>query len=445
MNYIQIKTPIPGPKSQEVLRRRSAATPSGLGKATEVVSAKAKGSLVEDIDGNTFIDFTAGIGMLNAGHCPQPVIEAVKEQLDKMIHNCFLVSTTEPYVELAEILNQITPGLFAKKTIFMNSGSEAVETAVGIAKYATKRNAIICFEAGYHGRTMMALSLTSKYSLFKKGFGTFASDVIRLPAPHPYRVPDGMTPEQYLQHCIAQFENAFITQIDGEAVAAIIIEPVQGEGGFIQIPEAFLMKIREICDKHKIVMIADEIQSGFGRTGKLFAIQHTKVVPDMITMAKSLGAGFPIAAVTGKVELMDAPHLGGLGGTYGGSPIAVRAAIESVKIINDAKFLSQANVIGNIIEKRLTEWYAKYEPIGDVRGIGAMRIIEFVKDRKTKTPDTDINLAVVKEAYQNGLLTMRAGIYSNCVRLLPALNIPEDILNEGLDVLGKAIAKCSKK
>lgn len=442
MKHIQLKTNIPGPKGEAILTRRANAFPNGLGKATEVVSMNAKGSLVEDVDGNILIDFAAGIGMLNAGHCPQSVVDSVKNQIDKLIHSCFLVSTTEPPVALAEILNKITPGTFAKKTMLMNSGSEAVETAIAIAKYATKRNAIICFEGGYHGRTMMAISLTSKYSLFKKGFGTFATDIVRLPAPYPYRKPENLTTEEYIQLCIQQFENAFVTQIDADAVAAIIIEPVQGEGGFIQMPEAFLSKIRQVCDKHNIVMIADEIQSGFGRTGKLFAIQHTNIIPDIITMAKSLGSGFPIAAVTGKAELMDAPHPGGLGGTYGGSPVSASAALASIQIINDEKFLSRTNETGLLIEKRLQKWMKQYDIIGDVRGVGMMRIIEFVKDRKTKTPDTSINLNIVKEAYKNGVICMRAGIYSNCIRLLPALNISHDILNEGLDVLEKAIETC---
>jgi len=295
MKNIILKTEIPGPKSQELLDRRNKSMPNGFAKATQVVVERSEGAMVWDVDGNQLLDFAGGIGMLNAGHRPPQVVKAIKDQLDKSIHSCMIVATNEPAVELCEILNENTPGDFPKKTLLANSGAEAVENAVNIAKYYTKRPAIIVFEGGYHGRTLLTMSMTSKYGLFKKGYGSFVSDIYRLPAPNMYRPFDGMTEEQYLEHCVKQLDHALIAQVDPGAVAAIIIEPVQGEAGFIPMPKAFMEKIRSICDEHGIVMIADEVQSGFGRTGKLFAIEHVGVIPDMVTTAKSMGE--PIVVV----------------------------------------------------------------------------------------------------------------------------------------------------
>ncbi|MFM8488136.1 MAG: aspartate aminotransferase family protein, partial [Bacteroidota bacterium] len=296
-----------------------------------------------------------------------------------------------------------------------------------------------------HGRTHLTLSLTSKYNLFKKGFGSMASDIYRLPTPNMYRVPEGMTATQYLNYSIAQLDHALIAQVDPSAVAAILIEPVQGEAGFVPIPPEFLKKLREICDKHNIVLIFDEIQSGMGRTGKIFACEHAGVVPDMITTAKSLGAGFPIAAVVGKAEIMDAPHLGGVGGTYSGSPVACAAAIEAVKIISSPEFLAKAESVGNQIRRTLADWKKKYPLVGDVRGLGAMRLVEFVKDRKSREPDPDLTLEIIRDAVSNGILLIRAGLYSNCIRLLPPLVITRNQLTEGLSVLEAAIRRAHEK
>lgn len=430
---------IPGPKSKELLARRAAALPAGLGKSTEVVVEKAEGALVWDVDGNQLIDFAGGIGMVNLGHRPKPVVDAIKAQLDKYIHTGALVTTFEPYLDFAEMLNKITPGDFAKKTLLSCSGSEAVENAVSVAKYYTKRPAVICFEGAYHGRTMLTLSLTSKYGLFKKGFGTFAPDIYRFLSPNLYRKPESMTDDEYIDYCIERFDQNLISHVDPSAVAAIIIEPVQGEGGFIPVPKRFLEKIRKVCDEHGIVFIADEVQSGAGRTGKFLAIEHSGVIPDIVTMAKSIGSGMPISATTGKAEIMDAPHLGGVGGTYSGSPLAVVAAHETVKQINTPEFLDKATHVGNIIVSRLTAMSEKFPVIGDIRGLGAMLVVEFVKDRKTKEPDMDFAMAVIKKSVANGVILIRAGLYTNCIRFLPPIVITDEQLNEGLDVIENAI------
>jgi len=441
MSHIQLKTSLPGPKSLAALERRKNALPAGLAKSTDVVVEKAKGALVWDVDGNQLIDFAGGIGMINVGHCEDHVVNAIKAQADKYIHTCSLVTTMEPYLDLAELLNSLTPGDFPKKTLLANSGSEAVENAVNIAKYYTKRNAVLCFEGAYHGRTLLTLSLTSKYSLFKKGFGSYVSDIYRIPAPTLYRKPQGLTEEEYIETCIRQLENAFIAQVDPESLAAIIIEPVQGEGGFLTMPAAYLHKLREVCDKYGIVFIADEIQCGAGRTGKLFAVEHSGVIPDIIVSAKSIGAGMPISAVTGRAAIMDAPHPGGIGGTYGGSPVACVAAIEALKILSSPAFLRRVNEVGDLMLSAMDRWKQRYSLVGDVRGLGAMRLVEFVKDRDSREPDPDSTLKIIKDAVAHGLIMIRAGLYSNCIRLLPPIAITNEQLTEGLQVLEDAIAR----
>lgn len=445
MSTINLVSAVPGPKSLAMLERRKNALPAGLAKSTEIVVVKAEGGVVWDADGNTLLDFAGGIGMINVGHRPEQVVNAIKMQLDKYIHTCSLVTTFEPYIELAEMLNRLTPGDFTKKTLLCNTGTEAVENAVMLAKYYTKRPAVICFEGAYHGRSLLTLSLTSKYSLFKKGYGSFASDIYRLPAPNMYRTPTGMNEEEYLDWCIKNLEHAFIAQVDPESVAAIIIEPVLGEGGFIEIPAAFMQKIRELCDKHGIVMIADEIQSGSARTGKLFAIEHTGVVPDVMTIAKSLGAGMPISAVVGKSGIMDCTHLGGVGGTYGGSPVAAVAAIEALKILSSKEFLDRATHIGKLIKTTLDAWKERFALVGDVRATGAMCIVEFVKDKITKEPDMELPLEVLKDAVAHGIILIRAGLYSNCIRLLPPIVMTDEQLKEGLQVLEDAIKRAHEK
>lgn len=445
MNEIKLITEIPGPRSQAILERRKNSMPAGLAKSTEVVIDRAEGGVVYDADGNRLLDFAGGIGMMNAGHRPEQVVNAIRSQVEKYLHICALVATPEPYVELAELLNSLTPGNFPKKTMLANSGSEAVENAVNVSRYFTGRSAVICFESGYHGRTLLTLSLTSKYALFKKGFGPFVSDVYRLPAPNVYRCPEKMSEKEYIDYCCSQFDQQMVSQVDPSAVAAIIIEPVQGEGGFIPIPKKFLEKLRSICDANGIVLIFDEIQCGASRTGKFFACEHSGVIPDLICMAKSIGAGMPISAVTGKAEIIDAPHLGGVGGTYGGNPLACVAAIEAVKILSSPGFLKRVNEVGELIRTTLEDWKSKYKFIGDVRGVGAMRLVEFVKDRETKEPDADLTLEIIRDAIAHGIILIRAGLFSNCIRLLPPIVMTDEQLREGLGVLEDAIAQAHEK
>jgi 4-aminobutyrate aminotransferase/(S)-3-amino-2-methylpropionate transaminase len=439
MTAIRRLTDIPGPKSRAILERRANAVTRGLGRSTDVVVDRAEGALVHDVDGNTLVDLAGGIGMLAVGHCPPAVVAAIEAQAKKLLHSCALVATYEPYVTLCELLNEVTPGEFPKKTLLANSGAEAVENAVKLARAYTKRSGVLCFEGGYHGRTLLALSLTSKYGLFKQGFGPFAPEIYRIPAPDVYRRPEGLNEHDYVEACVAVLERALVAQIDPAALAAIIIEPVQGEAGFIPVPDRFLRRIRELCTQHGIVMIADEVQTGFGRTGKLFAIEHTGVVPDLITMAKALGAGMPISATTGRADIMDAAHVGGVGGTYGGSPVACVAAIEAVNMIRQPAFLEQARRLGDLMRRELDKMQAASSLIGDVRGKGPMLLIELVTDRKTKAPAASHALAVIKRSVANGVVLIRAGLYSNCVRFMPPLTITDDQVLEGLAVVGEAI------
>ena len=432
-------TEIPGPKSRAILERRANAISKGLGKSTDVVIERAEGALVYDADGNTLIDLAGGIGMTAAGHCPPPVVAAIEAQAHKLLHPCMLVATYEPYVALCELLNEVTPGEFPKKTLLANSGAEAVENAIKIARAHTKRAGVLCFEGGYHGRTLLTLSLTSKYGLFKQGFGPFAPEIYRIPAPELFRRPAGMSEDAYVDGCIRALERALIAQIDPAALAAIIIEPVQGEAGFIPMPVRFLRRIRELCTQHGIVMIADEVQTGFGRTGTLFACEQLGVVPDLITTAKALGAGMPISATTGRAEIMDAPHLGGVGGTYGGSPVACAAAIAAIEMIRQPAFLAHARRLGDIMREELGRMQARGKLVGDVRGLGPMMLIELVTDAQ-QTPAAAHALAVIKRSVTNGVLLIRAGLYSNCVRFMPPLTITEDQLRAGLAVVGEALA-----
>ena len=431
-------TEIPGPKSRAILERRANAISKGLGKSTDVVIERAEGALVYDADGNTLIDLAGGIGMTAVGHCPPPVVAAIEAQAHKLLHPCMLVATYEPYVALCELLNEVTPGEFPKKTLLANSGAEAVENAIKIARAHTKRAGVLCFEGGYHGRTLLTLSLTSKYGLFKQGFGPFAPEIYRIPAPELFRRPAGMSEDAYVDGCIRALERALIAQIDPAALAAIIIEPVQGEAGFIPMPVRFLRRIRELCTQHGIVMIADEVQTGFGRTGTLFACEQLGVVPDLITTAKALGAGMPISATTGRAEIMDAPHLGGVGGTYGGSPVACAAAIAAIEMIRQPAFLAHARRLGDIMREELGRMQARGKLVGDVRGLGPMMLIELVTDAQ-QTPAAAHALAVIKRSVTNGVLLIRAGLYSNCVRFMPPLTITEDQLRAGLAVVDEAI------
>ncbi|MEE9417738.1 MAG: 4-aminobutyrate--2-oxoglutarate transaminase [Acidimicrobiales bacterium] len=437
---ISLVTEVPGPKSQAIVERRVAATSKGAAYLTELSVASAQGAIVTDVDGNQLLDFAGGIGVLAAGHCPPTVVEAIKAQADKLIHMCAIVGSYEPFVELAETLNAITPGDFEKKSLLLSTGAEAVEAAVKIARAATGRQAVLVFEGAYHGRSNLTMGMTSKYALFKKGFGPFAPEIYRVPFPNVYRRPPGMEPEAFVGWSIDKLHESLVSQIDADSLAAIVIEPVQGEGGFVPAPAPFLQAIRSICDAHGVVMVADEIQSGFGRTGKLFAIEHSDVVPDLITMAKSLASGMPLAAVTGRAELVDAPHPGGMGGTYSGNPLACVAGLESIAIINTPQFLDRATAIGERMRSALLELQVRYpDRIGDVRGVGPMLAIELVADSTSATPDPDATLAITKAALQHGLIIIRAGLFSNCVRFLPPLTVSDAQVDEAMAVLSIAV------
>lgn len=439
MPTIRVRPPLPGPKSQAILARRDAAVSRASFRSTPVVAASAHGAAVTDVDGNTFLDFTAGIGTLNVGHTPAEVVEAIRSQAGNLIHLCAIVGSYEPYIALAEKLNGLVPISGPKKTFLSNSGAEAVETAIKMARAYTSRPAIITYEGAYHGRTLLTLSLTSKYALFKKSFGPFAPEIYRVPYPYSYRCPHCRNEGVCNLTCFEDLERALITQIDPSAVAALIIEPVQGEGGFIPASYEYLRKVRGLCDKHGIVLIVDEVQAGFCRTGRWFSFEHSGIEPDLVVMAKSLAAGMPLAAVTGRAEIVDAPHLGGLGSTFGGNPVACVAALKAIEIMERDNLNQRAEQIGEITMAHFRRWKEQYPIIGDVRGLGAMTAIEFVQGRHDRTPNTEAPLKVVAEAYQRGLLLIRAGLYSNAVRTLVPLVITDEQLEEGLGVLEEAI------
>ncbi len=440
MASIHLETTIPGPKSVEIVERRRAAMSSGAAFLTELGVASAEGAVVTDVDGNRLLDFAGGIGVLAAGHCPPTVVDAIQTQAADLLHICGIVATHDSMVQLSEALNDAAPGDFPKKTLLMNSGAEAVESAVKIARVATGRQGILVFEGGYHGRTNMTMSMTSKYGLFKKGFGPFASEIYRIPFPNVLRRPPGTDPEQFVGWSIERLHDALVSQVDPSALAAIVIEPVQGEGGFIPAPKPYLQAIRKICDEHGIIMVADEVQAGFGRTGKLFSIEHSGVVPDLITIAKSMGSGMPISGVVGRAELLDAPHPGGMGGTYSGNPVACVAALETIKLINTPEFLDRATAVGERLRAGLEALKAKHSEIADVRGLGPMLVMELVTDEHL-TPNPDLTLAITKSTLAKGLITIRAGLYSNCVRFLPPLTITDEQIDEALEVLGAAFAE----
>ncbi len=438
---IELRTEIPGPKSREIVARREAAIPSGAARLTQIAVDHARGALVTDVDGNRFIDLAGGIGVLAVGHTPTAVVDALTEQAAKLIHMCAIVSSYESYVALAERLNALTPGDHPKKTVLMNSGAEAVETAMNIARAHTGRQGIVVFDGAYHGRTNLTMSMTSKFNLFKKGFGPFAPEVYRFPFPNVYRRPESMTEDQYVAWHIENLAHCFTAIVDPSHVAALVVEPVQGEAGFVPAPHAWLRRLRELCDQHGILLVADEIQSGMGRTGRMWAIEHSGVVPDLMTIAKSVAGGMPLSAVTGRAEVMDAPHPGGLGGTYSGNPLACVAALASIGIVDDDSFLAHANDLGDLMRRRLEKMKASYpDLIGDVRGVGPMLVMEIVHDAASKRPWMEAASAITAETVQNGVITIRAGLYSNCVRFLPPLDMPLELADEAFDVVEKAVA-----
>ncbi len=436
----RIKTEIPGPKSQALMQRRRGAVSAGVGIATPIFAREARGALVTDVDGNTFIDFGGGIGVTNVGHADRRVVEAIKTQAERFIHTCFYVTEYEPYLELAERLNALVPGDFEKRSMFINSGAEAVENAVKIARYYTGRPAVMSFENAFHGRTLLAMTLTSKVNPYKKGFGPFAPEVYRVPAPYPYRCPSGKDCSGGCRgNCFEFVERALVGGVDPGSLAAIIVEPVSGEGGFMPFPDFYLRRLRELCDEHGMVLIVDEVQTGFGRTGKMFCIEHSGIEADLLITAKSLGGGMPIGGVTGKKEIMDAPHVGGLGTTFGGNPLACAAALAVLDSFAQDGILERANVVGERIMGAMHDIQAKHPDfVGDVRGRGPMAAMELVQDATSRTPDKKRTGAVVEAALQEGLLLLTAGQYGNVIRTLAPLSITDEELDEGLEILARS-------
>jgi len=423
-----------GQDAEELKALRERYVPRGLTTAHPLVADHAGGSEVWDTTGRRYIDFVGGIGVMNVGHNHPRVMAAVREQLERFTHTAFQVVMYESYLRLAERLCEMAPGGGPKKAIFLSTGAEAVENAVKIARAATGRPAVISFTAGFHGRTLLALSLTGTVDPYKQNFGPYAAEVYQSPYPYEYR---GWTSEAAL----AQLDELFASVVAPERVAAILIEPVLGEGGFVPAPLAFLRALRELTKRHGILLIADEIQTGFGRTGKFFAIEHSGVTPDLITVAKSLAAGFPLSAVVGKSEIMDAPAPGGLGGTYAGNPVACAAGLAVMDVMRDERLPERAARIGSVVEERMRSWADEHELVGDVRVVGAMAGMELVRDRKAKTPADTETAKILATAREHGLLLLRSGAHHNVIRTLMPLTIPDDQLLEGLDILGAALAE----
>ena len=418
--------------------------PPGHGSITSSYVASAKGAIIRDVEGREFIDFASGIGVMNVGHSHPRVVAAIKDQAEKFTHTCFMVMPYEPTVKLAEKLCAVTPGAFPKTALFITSGAEAVENAVKIARYYTKRPAIIAFENGYHGRTLLTMSLTSKVKPYKFGFGPFAPEVYRMPYAYCYRCSFGLKYPSCNVACADYLKQFFISHVAAEKTAAVIAEPITGEGGFITPPPEYFPKLIEICRDNEILFISDEIQTGIGRTGRMFAMEHWNVEPDLVTVAKSLAAGMPLSAVVGRKEVMEAVHPFGLGGTYGGNPVACRAGLAVMEIFEEENLLQAAEALGKKLRKRFDAFQKEYELIGEVRGIGPMLALELVKDRETKEPATDEAKALVKFCYDNGLIILSCGNYGNVIRTLMPLVITDDLLEKGLAILEEGLTSLSK-
>jgi 4-aminobutyrate aminotransferase/(S)-3-amino-2-methylpropionate transaminase len=430
---------------ESILELRNSVIPPGYRSGTTVYVESARGAMIRAIDGKEYIDFAGGIGVMTVGHSHPKVVAAIKDQAEKFTHTCFMVVPYESAVRLAEKLCQIAPGTAPKSTLFVNSGAEAVENAVKIARYFTKRQAIIALEHGYHGRTQLAMTLTSKVNPFKLGFGPFAPEVYHIPAPYCYRCSFGLRYPGCNVAC-ADYLNDFLkNQVGAECTAAVIAEPLLGEGGFITPPPEYFTKLTGICRANGIVFIADEIQAGTGRTGKMFAIEHFGVEPDIITLAKGFAAGMPLSAVIGKREMMNSVHPGGLGGTYGANPVACRAALAVMDIFGEENLLQKAQILGKKIRERLTAWQSRFKIIGDVRGLGPMLAIELVKDRETKKPAAEEASTLVKYCVDHGVLVLVCGTFNNVIRFLPPLVIADQELNKGLLVIEEGIASLQNK
>lgn len=442
--YANMKTGLPGPEARKLLERRYDSVPNGLSFGNPTFAHSAKGALVTDVDGNTFIDFAGAIGTINVGHTHPKVKAALKDQIDHFIHTGFNVMMYEPYVALAERLAQLAPGSHQKKVLLQNSGAEAVENAVKVARKHTKKQGVVTFTRGFHGRTLMAMSMTSKVKPYKYEFGPFAPEVYKAPYPYYYRKPDSLTKEEYDEFLLEEFKGFLINDVAPENIAAVVMEPVQGEGGFMVPSKRFVQGIHEICKEYGILFVSDEIQAGMARTGRYFAIEHFDVVPDIITVSKSLGAGVPISGVIGRTDIMDTAEPGELGGTYSGSPLGCRAALAVLDIIEEEKLNDRSVQIGETVMNKFNELASRFGCIGNVRGLGAMNAMEIVKDPESKEPDQPLTRKIIEEAGKRGLLLLSAGVHGNVIRMLMPIVITDEQLQEGLAILEEAVEVSAK-
>ena len=437
-----IVTPPPGPKSRAMMEKRNDLVPPGVYLVQPITIAESKGAVMRDVDGNTYIDFTSGIGVTSLGHCVDEIVQTISDQAAKLIHSCIHVVNYEPYLNLAKRLTEVTPGGFKKRAIMLNSGSEAVENAVKIVRQHTGRPGIISFENSFHGRTYMAMTLTGKWDPYKVGFGPFTPGVYHTPFAYCYRCPFHLEYPGCGLACVHHIEKSILkTQVPPGEVAAVISEPIQGEGGFIDPPPDFFRELKGICDEHGIQLIIDEIQTGFARTGKMWAIEHYGVEPDVLVMAKAIASGLPLSAVVAKDELMRDVYPGSLGGTYGGNPIACATALKVLEIIEREKIVERSAELGKKARRCLDEFYDKFEVIGEVRGKGPMLAMELVKDRGSREPDPEAASKVMKGCLASGLLTLKAGLYGNCIRLHPPLTIEDELLEKGMAIMEEAFRK----
>lgn len=437
--FANVKTELPGPKAKKLLDRRHDVVPQGVGYGVPTFVEKAKGALLQDVDGNHFIDLAGAIGCINVGHSHDTVVSALHDQVDRYIHTGFNVMMYDPYIEFAEKIAALAPGYSKKKVMFLNSGAEAVENAVKIARKYTKRQAVVSFSGGFHGRTLMTMSLTGKVRPFKYEYGPFAPEVYHAPYPYNYRRPESMNEEEYTDYLLEQVESFFISEVDPSQVAAFIMEPVQGESGFIIPSKKFVQGIYEICKQHGILFIADEIQTGFGRTGKYFGMEHFEVEPDLTAISKSMAAGLPISGLIGREEIMDSAKPGELGGTYCGSPLGCRAGLAVLEVMEKENINERADMIGKKVMERFKNMYDRFDVIGEYRGLGAMCALELVKDRDSKEPAKELTGQVLKEAHKRGVIVLKAGVHDNVVRLLMPLVITDEQLDESLNILEESI------
>jgi 4-aminobutyrate aminotransferase / (S)-3-amino-2-methylpropionate transaminase / 5-aminovalerate transaminase len=435
----QVGTALPGSGSQALHERRLRAVSRAVGTVLPVYVEEASGGILRDVDGNQLIDFASGIAVTSVGNSDPRVVARVREQVARFTHTCFMITAYEPYVEVCEQLNELTPGEGEKRSALFNSGAEAVENAIKVARYATGRQAVIAFDHAYHGRTNLAMALTAKAMPYKAGFAPFAGEIYRVPMAYPYRWPSG--PERCADEAFEAFVSQVHTQVGEERTAAVILEPIQGEGGFVVPAPGFVARIAQWCSEHGIVFIADEVQTGFCRTGNWFASEFEGVTPDLITTGKAIAGGLPLAGLTGRAELMDAVHAGGLGGTFGGNPVCCAAALGAIETMRAEGLTGRAAALGAVLTRRLTALADKYEVIGDVRGRGLMQAVELVSDRARKTPDPATTAAVTAACHRAGLLTLTCGSYGNVFRFLPPLVISEELLDEGLSIFETALAE----